>query len=109
MIPAFRVQWKLLSWIFKIRCIFSVRLDLGSILGGLSNQGQQNNNNNNRPSNGLNGLISQGINLVATNPDVQQGLLNAVGVNLPINRPTQATTRKPVTQGMHSNYLIQSW
>ena len=82
-------------------CIFSVRLDLGSILGGLANQGQQNNNNNNNQNKDpLGTLINQGIQLVATNPDVQQGILNAAGVNIQVpkpNRPNPVTT----TQGIH--------
>jgi len=76
------------------------RLDLGSILGGLANQGQQNNNNNNNQNKDpLGSLINQGIQLVATNPDVQQGILNAAGVNIQVpkpNRPNQVTT---TTQG----------
>merc|ERR1712110_61215 len=71
----------------------------GDILGTLN---QASNNNNNQPNKDpLAGLISTGINAVATNPDVQQGLLNAVGINIPINRPNQATTstQSPVTQG----------
>ena len=76
--------------------MISVRLDLGSILGGLANQGQQNNNNNNNQNKDpLGSLINQGIQLVATNPDVQQGILNAAGVNIQVpkpNRPNQVTT-----------------
>ena len=89
-------------------CVFSVRLDLGSILGGIANAGQQqqnNNNNNNKPNNDpLGSLINQWINLVASNPDVQQGILNAAGLNgIQVPRPNQVTpsTQRPVTQGMH--------
>ena len=82
--------------------MISVRLDLGSILGGLANQGQQNNNNNNNQNKDpLGSLINQGIQLVATNPDVQQGILNAAGVNIQVpkpNRPNQVTT---TTQGIY--------
>ena len=81
--------------------MISVRLDLGSILGGLANQGQQNNNNNNQNKDPLGSLINQGIQLVATNPDVQQGILNAAGVNIQVpkpNRPNQVTT---TTQGIY--------
>ena len=81
--------------------MFSVRINLGDILGTLN---QASNNNNNQPNKDpLAGLISTGINAVATNPDVQQGLLNAVGINIPVNRPNQATTstQSPVTQGIH--------
>ena len=77
-----------------------VRLDLGSILGGLSQQGQQNNNNN-QNKDPIGSLINQGIQLVATNPDIQQGILNAAGVPIKVpkpNRPNQVTT---TTQGMH--------
>ena len=86
--------------------MFSVRLDLGSILGGIAQAGQQqssNNNNNNKPNNDpLGTLINQGINLVATNPDVQQGILNAAGIGIQVPRPNQVTTstQRPVTQGI---------
>lgn len=91
--------------------MLSVRLDLGSILGGIANAGQQNNNNNNnKPNNDpLGSLINQGINLVASNPDIQQGILNAAGINgIQVPRPNQVTpsTQRPVTQGMlFSNYF----
>ena len=83
-------------------CIFSVRLDLGSILGGLANQGQQNNNNNNQNNKDpLGTLINQGIQLVATNPDVQQGILNAAGVNIQVPKPNRPNPVTTTTQGIH--------
>ena len=83
--------------------VFSVRLDLGSILGGIANAGQQQNNNNKPNNDPLGSLINQGINLVASNPDIQQGILNAAGINgIQVPRPNQVTpsTQRPVTQGM---------
>jgi len=76
------------------------RLDLGSILGGLANQGQQNNNNNNNQNKDpLGTLINQGIQLVATNPDVQQGILNAAGVNIQVPKPNRPNPVTTTTQG----------
>ena len=96
----------LFFWLF---CIILVRLDLGSILGGLSQQNNQNNNNN-QNKDPLGSLINQGIQLVATNPDIQQGILNAAGVPIKVpkpNRPNQVTT---TTQGMHfCNRIDCNW
>jgi len=73
------------------------RLDLGSILGGLANQGQQNNNNQNKDPLGT--LINLGIQTVATNPDVQQGILNAAGVNIQVPKPNRPNPVTTTTQG----------
>ena len=89
------------SYTYRSLYFFSVRLDLGQILGGIANAGQQNNNNKDPIGNLLsNPNVQQGIQSILTNPDVQQGIASAVGINLPRPQVTTPSPR-PTTIGIH--------
>ena len=69
--------------------LLPVRLDIGSILGGITNQGQQNNNNNNKdPLASIVGGVLDNVNV-----GLDQNGQISVGFNP--NRPNQATAPTP--------------